>query len=115
MRFFLSTITLAAFASFTCADEVISPWSKALGDYVANNKVSSSEASRMFAELHVSQHLAVQDLLKSKNIDPTDAAATKAADIQPELTAAVAGASKTVLDKVGFVCVCVCVCVCECV
>lgn len=109
MRFFLTTITLAAFASFTCADEVISPWSKALGDYVANNKVSSSEASRMFAELHVSQHLAVQDLLKSKNIDPTDAAATKAADIQPELTAAVAGASKTVLDKVRFVwCVSVC-------
>lgn len=46
------------------------------------------------------QFLAVQDVLKGKNIGFNDGAARDAA-LQPELAAAVAGAGKAVLDKVA--------------
>lgn len=55
---------------------------------------------KLLSTPHSQQHLAVQEVLKSKNINPNDARARDAA-LQPELAAAVAGAGKAVLDRVA--------------
>lgn len=102
MRILLPAVAaLGLFLAPTQADDVVTPWSQALRQHLQATQVTNSESSRQLAMLHLSQYLAVQDVLRARNIPLNDAAARMNPDIQPELTAAVAGAGKAVLDRLA--------------
>jgi len=83
------------------ADDVITPWSQALRRHLQQNQISNSETARQLAVLHVAQHLAVQDVFQTRGLQSNNQQAQRNPDLQPELRAAVAGASKQVLDRIA--------------
>lgn len=109
------TVDMRRFASFTAAValllvvslplnnavvDVVGPWNKLVRDVVVAHKLGTSDSSRIMASLHLAQFQAVTDLLSTQH--KTAADVDKDPQLHAEVLAAVAGAGKSVLEKISY-------------